>query len=237
MKRFIPFLFLINLVIGCTKQIDSTISTTTTTTTSSTAPNIRFFNVMDYGNVSIQLNTKSIGDVAQYYPTTYKIASIGTTNIKIIFGGGTAVDQNIDLLAGKSYSCFVYRVGYNWKISVITDDLTKPTSNNSNIRVLDFRTQAYFDYVNIKFSSPGNSTLEYAKRNFLDHQSYDYFTNYKTILAGTYNFTIYNTTVNLLTKSNVLFESTKIYSVILMTQASQTAAEALQNIKVDVEQH
>ncbi|MFP5040208.1 hypothetical protein [Parasediminibacterium sp. JCM 36343] len=241
MKHLFYFIFVASILISCTKQVDTSgIATPTTPTTGSTvAPSIRFFNVMDYGNDTVLINTASTGALARYYPTAYLKGVIGSNNIQVIFGGNTVVNVNVNLLAGSSYSCFIYRVGYDWKVSVVADDLSTPTAGNTKVRVLDFRTQAYFSYINVHFSSPGNLSLDYTYRNFLDHLSFDTYTVFKTITAGTYTITLSNssTGATLKTVSNVVFASTKIYSVILMTQASQTAADALNNIQVDVEQH
>jgi len=226
---------------SCYKQLDSTTSTTTTTTdttktTSTTLPKVRFFNVMDYGNVYPHLNTSNIGGVALYYPTAYQSGVIGTNNIWVTFGSDTILNQNVELLAGKLYSCFVYRIGYNWMISIVSDDLTTPATGNANVRVLDFRTQAWFSYIGVNIFSPGNSPLLFNNRNFLDHESYASYSGFNTLTAGTYSITLFTSTTNLQTKSYT-FASTKVYTIVLMTQASLTAAQALQAINIDVEQN
>jgi len=243
MKQFFYIILVVFLFSSCTKQADTITSSTDTTTNSggtttiTSPPTIKFFNVMDYGNVYPTFNSKSLGALAQYYPTGYKTGVIGTNSIVVVFNGSTIISENVDLIAGKNYSCFVYRVGYDWKLSVVSDDLTKPASGSSKVRLLDFRSQAYFDYIGARFFSPGNLTLDYSNRNFLDHQSFDTYTTFKTITAGLYTLTLFTTTDNLLTKSNITFASTKIYTVLLMTQASLSAADALKAINVDIEEN
>jgi hypothetical protein len=242
MKQLIITIITLTLFSSCYKQLDTTATTTTTTTdtttktTSTTVPKVRFFNVMDYGNVYAHINGSNIGGVALYYPTTYQSGVIGTNNIWVTFGSDTILNQNVELLAGKYYSCFVYRIGYNWMISLVSDDLTAPATGNANVRILDFRTQAWFSYIGINFFSPGNSPLVFNNRNFLDHESYSSYSNFNTITAGTYTITLFTSTANLLTKSYT-FASTKTYTVVLMTQAGLTAAQALQAINVDIEQN
>ena len=241
MKQLLVAIFTLTLFSSCYKQIDSaTTSTTitdTTKTTNSTPPKVKFFNVMDYGNVYIHLNTLNIAGVALYYPTNYQTGVVGTNNIWVTFGNDTIINQNVELVAGKNYSCFVYRIGYNWQISVVSDDLTTPATGNAKVRVLDFRTQAWFSYIGVNLFSPGNSPLIFNNRNFLDHESFSSYASFNTVSAGTYTLTLYTSTVNLLTKSNVALASSKIYTIVLMTQASLTAAQALQAINVDIEQN
>jgi hypothetical protein len=243
MKIF--FNSLLTLLLGlaaCTKVVDgsstststgSGTSTGTTTGTTTGTANIRFYNVMDYGNVNVTLNSVAQGDVAIYYSTAYKQVAAGTRNIKVTFGGNTIVDVYVDLLGDKYYSCFIYRVGYNWRISVVTDDLTAPSAGKAGIRVLDFRTQAYFNYVNVKIVSVGLDVLDYTNRNFLDHLSYDTYTTFKQVAAGTYNINVFNDTATLSSKTGVALGTGKIYSVILMTPADLTAASAINYINID----
>jgi len=232
-------------LIACTKVVDTSSSSTSTSTgsgtgtgtgtgsTSTGVANIRFYNVMDYGNVNVTLNGVGQGDVAIYYSTAYKQVAAGSRNIKVTFGGNTIVDVYADLLSDKYYSCFIYRVGYNWRISIVTDDLTTPSAGKAGIRVLDFRTQAYFNYVNVRIISVGLDQLDYTNRNFLDHLSYDTYTTFKQVAAGTYNINIFNDSTNLSKKTDVALGNGKIYSVILMTPADLTAANALYYINID----
>ena len=240
MKQLFIAILVIISISSCTKQLDTSSTTTTTdtttTNTSTTVPKMRFFNVMDYGNVYVHINSSNIGGVALYYPTSYQAAVIGTNNIWVTFGTDTVLNQNVELVAGKYYSCFVYRVGYNWKISIVKDDLTAPASGSSNVRVLDFRTQAWFSYIGVNFFCAGNAPLLFNNRNFLDHESYSSYAGFSNITSGTYTITLFTSTANLQTKTST-FASTKIYTVVLMTQASLTAAQALLAINFDVEQN
>lgn len=230
------FALAILFLAACSKS-DSGSTTTTNTDTSKVStvlPTIKVYNVMDYGPVNVSINKTNLGDVAQYFPTAYKQALIGENNVSVSFGGLSALNQNINLLANNSYSMFIYRVAYNWKTSLVKDDLlTKPSSGNAFVRVLDFRTQAYVNYVSVRFYSPGNVPLDYTSRNFLDHESYNTYTAFKTIPAGTYTITIFNSSDNLMTVSNVAVESGKTYTMVMMTQASKTPGEALKDIRVD----
>jgi hypothetical protein len=240
MKKIVLILLLtIPFVQSCMKTATTTTSSggtsTTDTTTSTSLPTVKFFNVMDYGDVVVYLNGSSIGNIPIYYPSSYRIAKAGTNSIKVTFGGTTVVDVTADFVLGKNYSIYVYRVGYNWKTSLVSDDLTTPATSYAKIRVLDFRTQAYFDYVKIKFLGLGVGELNYTNRNFLDHQSYSDYSTFKTVGAGTYNITVFNDTANLATKTNFPFVSGKIYSLIMMTNASLTTAEAIYQIKLDLE--
>lgn len=230
---------------ACTKVVDSTSTGTgsgtgtgTGTGTGSTGnttgtANIRFYNVMDYGNVNVTLNGVGQGDVAIYYSTAYKQVAAGNRNIKVTFGGNTIIDVYVDVFGDKYYSCFIYRVGYNWRISLVADDLTTPSAGKAGIRVLDFRTQAYFNYVNVRVISVGLDQLDYSNRNFLDHLSYDTYTTFKQVAAGTYNINVFNDSATLTSKTGVALGNGKIYSVILMTQADLVAAEALKYINID----
>jgi len=259
-KILIFFLLLLSIgLFSCNRYIDQrTTSTTPTIPTTPTTPPatpppgggttapgtgnaaIKFYNVVDFGNLTVSLNDVSAGTVAQYYPTTYTTANAGTNNIKIYTTASTAtpaLNIGVDLAAGKYYSCFMYKVGYDWKISLVSDDLTAPPANKANVRVLDFRTQAYFDYVNVRITSPGLDQLDYTKRNFLDHATYDTYTRFKSIYAGSYNVIVYNDSTNLAIKKGINFDNGKIYSVILMTPASASAQAALYSIIPDIEKH
>jgi len=236
MKQILFALLIMTLLASCSKQVDTgtTTTPTDTTTKNTTPPNVMFYNVMDYGNVGVYLNKVSVasGGIAKYYPTGYNTGVVGTNQIMVVFSSDTVINQNVDLLAGKNYSCFVYRVGYNWKISIVKDDLTAPTTGNSEVRVLDFRTQAWFSYIGVNFFSPGNSPLIFNNRNFLDHESYSSYQSFNTLIAGTYTMTLFTTTANLATQTATL-SSGKIYTFVLMANASLTAAQALLNIQIE----
>ena len=243
MKQLIYGLVIAIIFSSCTKQVDITPSTTDTTgtntgTTSTVAPKVKFFNVMDYGPVNVLLNNTSVSSSLQtWYPTTYKTAVIGTNTVVVKFGGDTTrVNVTIDLLAGKNYSCFIYRVGYNWKISLVPDNFTTPTSGNTAVRLLDFRTQAYFTFINLVLNSAGISSLTYNTRNFLDHQSYSYFTTFSPIPSGNYTYSIFdNSSGTKLKSGSEVFLSTNVYTLILMTKADLSPTDALNNIQVDCE--
>ncbi len=243
MKQLLQLIIIALLFSSCTKQVDSTTSTTDTTstntgTTSTVAPKVKFFNVMDYGPVNVLMNNKTINSsLKTWYPTTYQTALIGTNTVVVKFGGDTTrINVTIDLLAGKNYSCFIYRVGYNWKISLVPDNFTTPTSGNTAVRLLDFRTQAYFTFINLVLNSAGTSSLTYNTRNFLDHQSYSYFTTFSTIPSGNYTYTVFDNSSGTKLKSDALvFLSTNVYTLILMTKADLSPTDALQNIQVDCE--
>ena len=209
----------------------------TTTPTSATTPFIKFYNVVDYGAISIKFNSNTIGTISQYSPSAYIIGVNGSNTILLTLGTTTLLNISIDLVAGKYYSCFMYKVGNDWKINLVPDDLTAPATGYSNIRLLDFRTQAYFDYVNTRVYSLGNDEITYKGRNFLSHSTFDSYTKFDPLVTGTYNCIIYNDSVNLANKKGFALTSGKIYSVILMTPANLSAASALYNIIIDVEQH
>ena len=238
MKYFLFAILFTTLFSSCYKQVSNGTSSTPTDTikTSKTLPNIMFYNVMDYGNVYITLNnTNNLGGVAKYYPLSYTTGVVGTNNIIVTFSNDTIINQNVDLLAGKNYSCFVYRVGYSWFLSIVPDNLKTPSVGNSEIRILDFRTQAWYSYIGVKLFSPGNTPLIFNNRNFLDHESYSGYENFDTIPSGIYTTTLFITspTATNLTQVSDTLVSQKIYTFVLMTQASLTAAKALNNIQIE----
>ena len=239
MKHIFLAIIIATLFSSCYKQVDTGTTTTPiqdTVTTSTTPPKIMFYNVMDYGNVYVILNkTNNLGGIAKWYPLSYTAGVVGTNNIIVTFSNDTIVNENVDLLAGKNYSCFVYRIGYSWFLSIVPDNLTTPTVGNSEIRVLDFRTQAWFSYIGINIYSPGIAPLVFNNRNFLDHESYSGYEGFNTLPSGTYTTTLFITTPtaqNLATQTDTLV-SQKIYTLVLMTQASLTAAQALNNIQIE----
>ena len=155
-------------------------------------------------------------------------------NSKVTLSSNTIIDIYVDLVGDKYYSCFIYRVGFNWRVSIVTDDLTTPAAGKASVRALDFRTQAYFDYVKVKIFSVGLDQVDYVNRNFLDHLSYDTYTNFRPLAAGTYTVNVFNDTGTLSTKTGVVLSTGKIYTFVLMTQADLTAADALKFINLDV---
>ena len=239
MKHILLAILIATLFSSCYKQVDNGTSTTIkkdTTKTNTTPPNIMFYNVMDYGNVYVILNnTNNLGGVAKWYPLSYTAGVVGTNNIIVTFSNDTIINENVDLLAAKNYSCFVYRIGYSWFLSVVPDNLTTPSAGNSQVRLLDFRTQAWFSYIGAKFFSPGNAPLIFNNRNFLDHESYSGYEGFNTLSSGIYTTTLFITTptASNLTQQTDTLVSQKIYTFVLMTQASLTAAQALQNIQIE----
>lgn len=237
MKQCISAFFIIAFgFTSCTKTVDTlaTIPATPGTGNPTAGPAfVKFYNVMDYGNVNVTLGGTNIGNVALYFSTAYKSIAAGNKNIKVTLGGNTIVDVYADLVGDKYYSCFIYRVGFNWRVSIVTDDLTTPAAGKASVRVLDFRTQAYFDYVKVKIFNVGLDQVDYVNRNFLDHLSFDTYTTFRPLAAGTYTANVFNDTGNLSTKTGVVLGSGKIYTLVLMTQADLTAVDALKFINQD----
>jgi hypothetical protein len=199
---------------------------------------IKFFNVLyDYNAVTCALNGATVASVSDFYPSAYITATGGTNNITLAYQTTPGVlNVNVALVTGNYYSCFIYKVGYDWKISLVNDNLTLPSTGYFNVRILDFRTQAYFDYINTRIYAPGSvSELDQSNRHFLDHTTYDTYTTFNTLPAGKYNFLAYNDTANLVKITNYNFASGKIYSIILTTAAGQSSADALFNIQTDIE--
>ncbi|MDE3235569.1 MAG: DUF4397 domain-containing protein [Bacteroidota bacterium] len=214
----------------------------TVTNTSDSVSYIKFFNPVDFGNLTVYLNNDSLGSIAPYFPSTYIKTKAGSNIVRIVSPVNPSIDAlnvGIDVTGGKYYSCFMYKVGYDWKISLVPDDLTAPPANKANIRVLDFRTQAYFTYVNISVVSPGLDQVSFYKRNFLDHSTYGSNAQFKPVFAGSYNIVVTQDTsiTNLAIKKNVALDNGKIYSVIMMTPTAATPAAALSQISLDVEKH
>lgn len=229
------------VLVACSKSIttDSTGTTTTVTTTRTGAPLIKFFNVMDYGKINILLNNTTATTVAEYYPSSYITAVAGINNVRLYYPydtTATSLNLNIDLLAGTYYSCFFYRVGNEWKLALIDDDsLPAPVAGYAGIRLLDFRTQAYFDYVNVRVNVPAaGDQIIFKYSNFLDFTTYQSNTTYQTITAGAANIFVYNDTATLYTRKDTL-NSGKLYSIILLTPSSLADSVAINYIFPDVE--
>ena len=118
------------------------------------------------------------------------------------------------------------------------DNFTTPTSGNTAIRLLDFRTQAYFSYINFQLYSGGVFTIGFPARNFLDHQSFGSYTSFNSLAAGTYSYTIFdNSTGNKLLTGTQVLSSTSVYTVVLMTKADLSPTDALNYIQVDCERN
>jgi hypothetical protein len=207
-------------------------------TTSSTTSYIKFFNPVNFGSLTVSLNNANVGTIGQYASTaSYYTGINGTNTIAITQNGITLLSIGVDLVGGSSYSCFFFKVGFDWKINVIKDDLTAPTSKFANIRILDFRTQAYYDLVRLNIYSLGLDQYVDSNRHFLDHSTYSFYTKFKSVAAGTYTAYVYNDTINLTNKRNIVFTDGKLYSILLVTDATLSSTQAYNKISLDIEQH
>lgn len=201
---------------------------------------IKFFNVLyDYNAVTCFLNGVSAASVSDFFPSGY-ITIPGSQNEITLYYPTTAtkiLDISATLTGGNYYSCFIYKVGYDWKVSIVNDNLKLPSAGYFKVRILDFRTQAYFDYAKTRIYSPGNvSELDQTGRHFLDHTTYDSYTRFDSLPSGKYSVMTYNDTVTLARK-DYSFVAGKTYSVLLTTATNQTSAEALFKIQTDIEAH
>ncbi len=258
LKYFVNRLMILTILSMIIFSCNKTVTTNTVTTTDTNSnysnnplnndtltgyPRIKFFTVMDYGNakIKVQLNSGTPNTIAKYYPSSsYLIANIGSNTIKVYYpdtATGTVLNMQVDLISGCYYSCFLYRVGYEWKLSLVKDIVTAPSGTNAKIRVLDFRTQAYFDYVNVRVFNPGYDERNYYTRNFLDHETYSSNADFKELSSGYYKVRVFNDSLNLKTRDSVNLKAGKIYSVILMTPSTLAPSAALLNIFPDVQQH
>ena len=238
------FICTILFLVSCTKYTTvatDTTTTTTTTTTTVTPPKIKFYNVMDYGATNVYLNAKQVTSVAKYYASSYLAATEGVNNIKIKFSEGTStlLDVNHTLANNTNYSCFFYKVGNEWKSNVVKDDLpTTLATGFAALRVLDFRTEAYFNYINVRLVCPGFDIIDQKNRNFLDHTTYDGYTKFSTVGAGSYSIYMYNDTITSSYRKGVTIDSKGIYSVILTTPSNITPyTNAIYYIFPDVVKH
>jgi len=196
----------------------------------------KFFNVMDYGAVSILINDSLLsGTVAEYYPSSYIKYNQRKVNIKVVFNNIQVLSEDMDAVVNNFYSVFVYKVGYQWKISIVNDIPNSMTTYNAGVRVLDFRTQAYFDYVNVRLFSPGLQQITFTKRLFLDHTTYSSYSYFDSMYNGTYSCYVYNDTANLLIKNGLVFDSSKYYTILLLTPSALAPAAAINAITLDVE--
>jgi len=235
-------LFICFLLTNCTKYTNgvSTNIVDTTTTVTVTAPRIKFFNVMDFGSTNIFLNNKQVTSVAKFYTSSYINAVAGSNNIQLAFPSkNTLLNINQVLANNTSYSCFFYKVGNEWKSNIIKDDL--PTTINTGfaaLRVLDFRTEAYYNYINVRLVCPGFDLIDQKNRNFLDHTTYDGYTKFATVGAGTYSIYMYNDTITSSWRKGVTIDSKGIYSVVLTTPTNITPyTNAIFYIFPDVVKH
>lgn len=86
----------------------------------------------------------------------------------------------------------------------------------------------------MKIFSVGLDQIDYVNRNFLDHLSYDTYTIFRPLAAGTYTVNVFNDSGTLATKTGVVLGNGKIYTLVLMTQADLLPADALKFINLDV---
>lgn len=245
-KKIICLLsFFILTFSSCIKNVDAIVTPTNSTTVDS-LPKIKFFNVVDLGKIRVKLNNMFVDSVAQYFPTNYTTAKANNNSIQLFNMqtlDTTLFNSNVPLLAGNNYSCFIYKLGFDWKISIVNDKLTAPDSGYAGIRILDFRTQASTNFVNINLFSLGFFTYgnvnPFIYRHFLDHTSYDYLTQFTPIFAqSNYNIVVYNSNANLAIRSSVEFKSQKLYSIILMNPTSLIGdSSSMKYIFSDVQQH
>lgn len=246
MKKLSAFCLLLACIsiISCTKYAGNVASYNNSgkdTTVVTTPPAIKFFNVMDFGSTNVFLNAKQVTSVAKYYASTYITAVEGTNNIKLSFPNKSTslLDVSPTLAANSKYSCFFYKVGNEWKYNLIKDELpTNLTNGYAALRILDFRTEAYFNYINVRLLSPGNDFVDQKNRNFLDHVTYDSYTKFKTVGSGSYNIFMYNDTITSSYRKDVAIDSKGIYSIVLTTPSNITPyTNAIFYIFPDVAKH
>ncbi len=243
MKKIIILCFILCslFLTSCTKYTSPYTNTNTdTSTVVVTAPKIKFFNVMDYGSTNVYLNKKQVTSVAKFYASSYITAVAGDNNIQLAFTDkNTLLNINQTLNNNTNYSCFFYKVGNEWKANIIKDDLpTSITKGFAAMRVLDFRTEAYFNYINVRLICPGFDIVDQKNRNFLDHTTYDGYTKFSTVGAGSYSIYMYNDTITSSWRKGVTIESQGIYSVVLTTPSNITPyTNAIFYIFPDVAKH
>lgn len=249
MKKCIKYFSIICsiLLVSCTKYTNSATTsdntsnnTNNTTTTTVVAPQIKFFNVMDYGSTDVFLNSSKVTSIAKYYASSYITAKEGSNNIQLAFPNqNSLLNVNPVLANNTKYSCFFYKVGYEWKYNMVRDDL--PTTLNNNyaaLRVLDFRTEAYYNYINVRLISPGADVIDQKNRNFLDHATYDNYAKFQTVISGSYNIYMYNDTITSSYRKGVGIDSKGIYSIILTTPTGiSPVTNAIFYIYPDVVKH
>ena len=239
----ISLIFIVTItLVSCTKYtpLNSTSNIYNTTTTTDTAPLIKFYDVMNFGSMDVNLNAKKVTSVAKFYASSYISAKEGTNSVSINFPNKSSVlNASLDLVRNTKYSCFFYMVGNEWKYNLVKDDLSiAPITNYSAVRILDFRTEAYYNYINVRVASPGGDIVDQKNRNFLDHVTYSGYTNFKTIISGTYSIKMYNDTLTTSQRLGVNFDSKGIYSILLTTPGNITPySNAIFYIYPDVVKH
>lgn len=228
--KHITYLLSISILIGCSKYVGQNTTTTSNntnsnnTTVQTVAPSIKFYSVMDNGSMNVLFNGKQASSIANFYPSNYINGITGSNTISLRLPNGTTLlNGNIDLLNNTKYSCFFYKVGNEWKYSLIKDVMTMTLANGfAAARILDFRTQGYFDYINVRLVNPGFEIIDSKNRNFLDHHTYSSYTEFKQVGAGNYNIFMYNDTLTTSQRKNVKLDSRAFYSVVLTTPSNIT---------------
>jgi len=223
----LSFLFLTS----CSKYVGQNGITTPTTPTNPTtpttaivAPSIKFYSVMDNGSMNVLLNGKQASSIANFYPSNYINGTNGNNTISLRLPNSTTLlNGTVDLLNNTKYSCFFYKVGNEWKYSLIKDVMTATLANGfAAARILDFRTQGYFDYINVRLVNPGFEIIDSKNRNFLDHHTYSSYTEFKQVGAGNYNIFMYNDTLTTSQRKDVKIDSKAYYSIVLTTPSNIT---------------
>ncbi len=239
-KNFIVFCSL-SFLMGCTKYTTpSEVVTTPTPTVTVTPPALKFFNVMDQGATNVFLNSKQVTSVAKFFASAYINAKEGSNNIQLSFPNkNTLLNVNPILANNTKYSCFFYKVGNEWKYNLVKDDLpANLVAGAAAIRVLDFRTEAYFNYINVRLISPGFEIIDQKNRNFLDHSTFDGYTQFQKVGAGAYNIFMYNDTVTSSFRKGVSIDPKGIYSILLTTPSNITpVTDAIFHIYPDAVKH
>lgn len=230
-------------LISCSKYVSSSSTNTSTTTPPATTtvvnPAIKFFSVMDNGSMTVRLNNKVASSIAKYYPSTYIQAVEGANTLQLRLPNNTELmNTTLTLLRDTKYSCFFYKVGNEWKYNLVRDEFTTPAAGFMSYRILDFRTQAYFDYINVRMVNPGSEIIDVKNRNFLDHVTYSGLSQFKQGTSGKYNIFMYNDTLTTSQRKDVTIDSKGVYSVILMTPDNITPySSAIFYIFPDVVKH
>ncbi|OIR00184.1 hypothetical protein GALL_178300 [mine drainage metagenome] len=231
---------------SCAKHADNN-SAPVVPPTGDTISAVKFFNVVDQGKLKIKVNGKIILDsLAQYYPSDYLTVNKDSNSLQILKPGivdTPVVNINFEVMKGRKYSCYIYKIGFDWKVNFVKDDLTPPDSGYAGIRILDFRTQAQTDFVDVNLFSLGFITYSgvypFIYRHFLDHTSFDFLTAFTRVFARPdYNIVVFNSNANLVSRSKINLASKKLYSIILMTPQEITSdTAAIRHIFPDVQQH
>ncbi len=225
--------------LSCTKY-ESNLTSTTTPPEVIVPPAIKFFNVMDLGETKVSLNSKQVTSVSKFYASSYISGINGVNNIKLSSSTNAGLlDVNPTMINNTKYSGFFYRVGNEWKLNIVKDDLpSNLVSGFAAIRVLDFRTEAYYNYINVRLISPGFAIIDQKNRNFLDHTTFDNYTKYQSIGAGTYSINMYNDTVTSSSRTGVQIADKGIYSILLTTPTNIVPyTNAIYHIYPDVAKH